>query len=279
MARAAEIVALRGLGLSLAQVGRVLGGDTSGLETALAGHQAALEARLDETSAVIGRVRDMRAQLARGERIDVTELHEAETVAAFDLPWPWGGERFELRGRRAITFITGPLFSGKTKLALAIAETLAGAVFVGLERPSRPDADAARIETAMAWLAEDGAARSDALAALLAWLESDAPSPLVIDMVEQGLDEATQLALMARLRRRASAARPLFLMTRSTAILDLASVQPDEAIIFCPANHAPPMFVTPCPGAAGYEAVASCLGSPDVRARSEGVVAMRSPAA
>jgi hypothetical protein len=52
-------------------------------------------------------------------------------------------------------------------------------------------------------------------------------------------------------------------------------VGPDEAIIFCPANHSPPMNVAPYPGAAGYEAVATCLASPDVRARTEGVIAWR----
>src|SRR3954447_8478868 len=40
MARAAEIVALRALGLSLAQVTRVRGGDPRALEAALAAHQA-----------------------------------------------------------------------------------------------------------------------------------------------------------------------------------------------------------------------------------------------
>jgi DNA-binding transcriptional MerR regulator len=39
MARAAEIVALRALGLSLAQVARVLAGDSQELEPALAAHQ------------------------------------------------------------------------------------------------------------------------------------------------------------------------------------------------------------------------------------------------
>ena len=43
VARAAEIVALRMLGLSLGQVSRVLGGDARSLETALGEHQAILE--------------------------------------------------------------------------------------------------------------------------------------------------------------------------------------------------------------------------------------------
>jgi hypothetical protein len=95
-------------------------------------------------------------------------------------------------------------------------------------------------------------------------------------MVEQGLDHATREALSAHLRQRAGAsARPLFLLTRSSAILDLAAVGPDEAIILCPANHSPPRRVAPYPGAPGYEAVATCLASPEVRARTEGVIAWR----
>ena len=38
------------------------------------------------------------------------------------------------------------------------------------------------------------------------------------------------------------------------------------------------MIVKPWPGAPGREALASCLAAPQVRARTEGVVAMRPPA-
>jgi hypothetical protein len=98
---------------------------------------------------------------------------------------------------------------------------------------------------------------------------------VVVDMVEQGLDQAAQQALIAHLRRRGPGARPLFLLTRSCAILDLAAVGAEEAIIFCPANHSPPISVAPYPGAPGFEAVATCLASPEVRARTEGVIAWR----
>jgi hypothetical protein len=98
---------------------------------------------------------------------------------------------------------------------------------------------------------------------------------LVIDMLEQGLDKATQKALIAHLRRRGSDRRPLFVLTRSNAILDLDAVGADEAIILCPANHSPPTRVAPYQGAPGYEAVATCLASPEVRARTEGVIAWR----
>ena len=116
---------------------------------------------------------------------------------------------------------------------------------------------------------------SDALIALITGLESEGPAILVIDMIEQGLDQAAQEALIAHLRGRGSGGRPLFFLTRSCAILDLASVGPDEAVILCPVNHSPPTRVAPYPGAPGYEAVATCLASPEVRARTAGVIAWR----
>ena len=291
MARAAEIAALRALGLSLAQVARVLGGDAQALEPALAAHQAMLENRIRQLAGAVDKVRGLRADLARGRAPAAGELARllapsAELTVAFDLPWPWGGERFELRDVRALTYIIGPLGSGKTRLARRLAETLPGAAFLGLDRSADGgaaarallDADPAlqsRVDTALAWLVEDGAVVSEALVTLLTGLEAEGPAVLVVDMVEQGLDQATQEALIAHLRRRTPGGRPLFLMTRSSAILDLAAMGPDEAIILCPANHSPPSRVAPYPGAPGYEAVATCLASPEVRARTEGVIAWR----
>lgn len=294
MERAAEIVALRGLGFSLGQIGRVLNGDLKGMEQALVAHQATLESEMRELVSAVERVRGLRDRLAAGEAPTVGELARLrpaldEVVVAFDLPWPWGGERFELRGLKPLNYIIGPLFSGKTKLAQRLAETLPNAVFIGLERATNDSAWwqaqrmadpqlGSRVDETLSWLVEDGAKASEALIALLARLEAEGPDILVVDMVEQGLDEATQLALIAHLRRRGSHARPLYLMTRSRAILDLTAVGPNEAILFCPANHSPPITVAPHPGANGYEAAASCLASPEVRARSEGVIAWRSVA-
>ncbi|GGJ27631.1 MerR family transcriptional regulator [Neoroseomonas lacus] len=295
VARAGEIVALRALGLSLAQVAQVLDGDAQALAPALAAHQATLEDRLHHLAGTLDRVRTLRADLARGAApaaADLARLLEAGSGpdVAFDLPWPWGGERFELRDIPALTYIIGPLGSGKTRLAHRLAESLPGAAFLGLDRladgaaadQAHLAADPAlhaRVDGALAWLVEDGATRSPALVALVAGLEASGPTALVVDMVEQGLDQASQEALIAHLRARPPGTRPLFLLTRSSAILDLGAVGADEAIILCPANHSPPSRVAPYLGAPGHEAVATCLASPEVRARTEGVVAMRPPAA
>jgi DNA-binding transcriptional MerR regulator len=295
MARATEIAALRTLGLSLAPVARVLGGDSQSLEPALAAHQAALEGQVRQLTGVIEKVRSLRADLAGGTMPAAGELARlvapvTDLVVAFDLPWPWGGERFELRDMRRLNYIIGSLGSGKTRLAQRLAETLPNAAFLGLERMAdcgavaraRLDADSAlksRVDQSLVWLVEDGAIVSDALVALLTELESEGPAILVVDMVEQGLDQATQEAAIAHLRRHRPGGQPLFLLTRSSAILDLAAVGADEAIILCPANHSPPISVAPYPGARGYEAVATCLASPEVRARTEGIIACRRDAA
>jgi DNA-binding transcriptional MerR regulator len=295
MAMAGEIAALRALGLSLAQVARVLDGDPRDLEPALAAHQATLEGQARRVAGAVERVRGLRAELANGRAPSIAELARlvrpaAEVIAAFDLPWPWGGETFEVRDIRPLTYIIGPLGSGKTRLAKQLAEHLPEATFLPMERAAdggvearaRLDADAglkARVEEALAWIVGEGGAESEALVVLLAALEADGPALLVVDMVEEGLDHPAQEALMAWLRRRGPGARPLFLMTRSSAILDLAAMGPDEAIILCPANHSPPVWVAPHPGAPGYEAVATCLASPEVRARTEGMRAWRPPAA
>jgi DNA-binding transcriptional MerR regulator len=287
MARASEIAALRALGLSLAQVGRVLGGGGDSLAPALAEHQSALEGRMRQLSDTVGHVRRLRAQLAgRHARAESARLlaPAAELSIGFELPWPWDGEAFELRDIRPLNYLTGPLGCGKTRLALRLAETVPGAAFLGLDRAKDGsaaaqaliDADPAlrsRVTESLADLAAEGAAMSEALFALIVGLEAEGPAVLVVDMVEQGLDQQTQCALMSGLRRRGPRARPLFLMTRSNAILDLAEVGPDEAIIYCPANHSPPIRVAPHPGAPGYEALATCLASPNVRARTEGMYA------
>ena len=158
MARVGEIVALRALGLSLARIADVLGGDARALEPALAAHQAALEGQVRQLAGAVDKVRDLRADLARGRAPQVADLTWLATPTAgpdvaFDLPWPWGGERFTLRDIGALTFLTGPLGSGKTRLALGLAEALPGAVFLGLDRSAADGAldpaHALRVEAAL----------------------------------------------------------------------------------------------------------------------------------
>ena len=289
MARVREIVELRTLGLSLSEVARVFEGDAQTLERTLAAHEATLEDRVRQLAETVSRVRRLRTDLSRGELPATRELigllkAAPETRVAFDLPWPWGGERFELSDIRPLNYIVGPLGSGKTRLAKRLAESLPDAAFVGLDRlanggaASRASLNAdlalkSRIDISLTMLVNDGGIESAALLTLLVALQSETPAILVIDMLEHGLDARTQEALIASLRRRGPDARPLFILTRSSAILDLDHVGAGEAIILCPANHSPPSRVAPFPGSPGYEAVATCLASPEVRARTEGVIA------
>ena len=291
MARAREIAALRQLGLSLGQVSRVFTGDGEALATALAGYQSVLEDRLSFIAAALEKLLVIRGDLANGKAPPfgalATLIEPACALEAeFNLPWPWGGEQFHLRDIRSLNFIVGPLGSGKTRLAKRISEVLDGAFFFGLDRLSdrgasahaKLDADSdlkSRVDRSGVWLTEEGGTMSDALLVLLTELEIVPQKILVIDMLEQGMDKATQEALMTHLRRRCASRPPIFVLTRSSAILDLDAVEGNEAIIFCPANHSPPTRVAAVPGSPGYEAVATCLASPEVRARTEGVIAWR----
>ncbi|MDH3719646.1 MAG: MerR family transcriptional regulator, partial [Planctomycetota bacterium] len=67
MMRAAEIVALRGLGLSLRQVERVLTGSAADLAPSLAMHQTLLEGRIHELSDTVEKVRRLRTDCAAGK--------------------------------------------------------------------------------------------------------------------------------------------------------------------------------------------------------------------
>jgi DNA-binding transcriptional MerR regulator len=291
MARAAEIVELRALGLTLGEVADVLGGDARIMQRALAAHEASLENRIGQLGETLQKVRRLREELGRGEISDAAEVARllkpiSNINVAFELPWPWGGEHFELRDVRPLNYIVGPLGSGKTRLAMRLAEVLPNARFIGLDRladdgeicRSGLEADSklkSQVERTLASLMEDGGIASNALLVLLTALEYEGRSILVIDMLEQGLDTGTQQALIGHLRRRGPNAKPLFFLTRSSSILDLDSVGGDEAIILCPANHSPPGRVAPHRGATGYEAVATCLASPEVRARTAGMIAWR----
>jgi hypothetical protein len=131
-------------------------------------------------------VRALRGDLARGVAPSASDL--ARTLAAmarlhvsFDLLWPWGGEPFEQRDIRPLTYITGPLGSGKTRLAMRIAEEIGG-VFLGLDRAADPSL-MSKIEPTVALLVQDSATGTpgyEALASCLATPEVRARSGGVI---------------------------------------------------------------------------------------------------
>lgn len=133
--RAARIIALRALGLNLSQVARVLDSDPRSVDVALAAHEQALEKEMRRLASTMEKVRSLRSDLA-GHVPAAAE----QFAVAFDLPWPWAGERFELSDIRPINYIVGPLGSGKTRFAQRLAEALPGASFLGLERLEEPDA-------------------------------------------------------------------------------------------------------------------------------------------
>ena len=286
MARAKDVISLRRFGLGLAEIATVLAANPSSRDDLLARHQSRLESRMHALGATVREVSSARKTHQAGSPV-ARQAHAIGSEISFDLPWPWGGERFSLPHLQPLTYITGPLGSGKTRFAIRLAEALPGGHFLGLDRldsdgtlyASRLNDDArlrTQCDSVLLSLENNGATKSPALMALIAALCSG-DMPVVIDMVEQGLDHGTQLALSRHLRHRDHPARPLFLMTRSSAILDLTTAESGETIIYCPANHSPPLIVRPDPMCPGYEAVATCLATPEVRARTSGVIATWAP--
>jgi DNA-binding transcriptional MerR regulator len=291
--RAASILSLRTLGLSLAQVARVLSGDPGAIDAALAAHEERLTRQAGHIEGTLRRLRSLREDIRRGKALDAAALDDAlgrepAVRGGFELPWPWTGEWFELRDIPRLNFITGPLGSGKTRFAERLADALPDGIFLGLERLDDPvwarrveqDADlAARVKRTTDWLVEEGAVSTASLRALVIALETEAPEVLVVDMVEEGLCEASQRALMAFLRVKPGRKDAVFLMTRSSAILDLALAGAGETIIYCPANHSVPFQASLQPGGRGYEAVTTCLADPVVRARTACIIATAAGAA
>jgi len=78
-----EVLALKGLGLSLAQIGSALAGRTTDLDHTLATQETALRDRRREIDRVLVHVRRVRARLAAGDVLSTTELIAAarETTA------------------------------------------------------------------------------------------------------------------------------------------------------------------------------------------------------
>ncbi|MBB6132667.1 DNA-binding transcriptional MerR regulator [Massilia aurea] len=289
MVCATKVVALRNLGLSLSQVAEVFDGDPQSLQSALLSHDAFLNEEMGRLIQRMEKVRSLQSGLALGripskEELSILLNPEPKISLTFLLPWPWGGEQFEIRNVRPLNYIVGPVGSGKTVFAHCIANALAGGVFIEPQQWKSPQVlngmhekhsnTQERVSQAITWLVGEGAMQTVTLTNLLQILESSAAAILVVDLIEDDLDEASQGALIRYLRRRAQqCSPPLFLITRSSTILDLDAVGYDEAIYSCLANHSPPTRVLPYRGSAGYEYIASCLASPDVRARTQGMIA------
>lgn len=281
--QARGIIALRRLGVGLADIAELQGAGAEARRDLLWAYQARLEAR----AAAVAAAAEQEQKLSGSWEPEAPRLQTERGgpgPVAVKLPWPWAGERWVLRGLGPLNYLTGPLGSGKTRLAECLARAIPGGSFLGIERLQNDasaarlrlaaDAElAARVELAISRLVADGAAASMALRALLAGLNSTTRGVIVVDMIEEGLNDATQRAVMRDLRSRDH--MPLVLMTRSSSILDLAEVKESELIIYCPANHAVPMQVISRRGAAGFEAVSTCLASPAARERTAGVFACR----
>jgi DNA-binding transcriptional MerR regulator len=84
-----EVLALKGLGLSLAQIGVTLAGRTTDLDRTLAVQEIALRARRRDIDRVLNRVRQVRARLAAGEALSAAELI-AVARDTTETPSHWG---------------------------------------------------------------------------------------------------------------------------------------------------------------------------------------------
>lgn len=86
LTRIREIVALRSLGLSLAQIKAVLAGKSNDLNKALAEHQARLEGNLAGLFDAIETVRVWRNDLSDGRSLDLTHLATRSPAVSLVLP-------------------------------------------------------------------------------------------------------------------------------------------------------------------------------------------------
>ncbi|MEZ5284967.1 MAG: MerR family transcriptional regulator [Vicinamibacterales bacterium] len=256
---ARDVIAWRRLGIGLADIATLQAADAGKRRKLLRVYQAALEARAEAVAAATqhagGRRQDSAVDPSQPARR--RPRRRAWDHVAVELPWPWDGERWVLDGLGPLTFITGPLGSGKTRLAHCLARAIPGASFVGLDRLD-DGASSARNR-----LSGDPRSRRASRPRCPAgrgrrhgrpgrrWRSSPrfTPAPR---RPRGGHDRAGSRRGDATRRDAGTSARggaPLVLMTRSSSILDLAEVKDTERIIYCPANHGAPLQVAPREGA------------------------------
>jgi DNA-binding transcriptional MerR regulator len=139
---AQDVLVLRRLGLSLVQIGQALAGNGLALDAVLAQREVELSVQFAKMHSASARLRELRAELAMGHAPKAGQLADAlrSHVAgiSFQLPWPWGGEQFTLMKLLPLTYLVGPLGSGKTRLALQIAGVLRNAQYVDSLRLTHP---------------------------------------------------------------------------------------------------------------------------------------------
>ncbi|MGE3188855.1 MAG: MerR family transcriptional regulator, partial [Vicinamibacterales bacterium] len=129
------IIALRVLGVGLADIAALQGADAGARRRLLRAYQATLEARAGAVAAAAEQANGPRQSSEPESRPEAgLRPGRAPGRVSLTLPWPWGGERWVLRGLGPLNYITGPLGSGKTRLARCLARAIPGGRFVGLER-------------------------------------------------------------------------------------------------------------------------------------------------
>lgn len=231
---AQDIVALRSLGLTMAQTAQAVMGDLTARDQAFALREVELGAQFAGIQRASERLRQLRHGLALGltpwpgDLADALGAHKASV--SFALPWPWGGEPFTFTEHAPLTYLVGPLGSGKTRLALRLSEALPQAKYLALHRLDDPRKferelgltrdEVATLERQLDWLREEGATDLEPLRVLLGALAvGGGRHPLVIDMVEEGLTRPSQEALMPLLRRSLRTREaPVIAMTRSSSV-------------------------------------------------------------
>lgn len=285
--RACVVIELRRMGFKLAQIARLAPWSEGGMpmSDAMAAHEAILTGEMGKLARQLDRNRFFQllcTDCGNDAERDGLPAHASDARSvSFRLPSPWNGGVFVIPDIRRLNYIVGPPGSGKTQLALKLSWVLGNTAFIGLDRLrdgglsdtgllnlSKTDRPlAARIGRALSDLVDDGATPSGALRALVYSMEvacsDEAADFLIVEAVEEGLDRRTQEAVGAYLRRRAAAAggERIFAVTRSAAIVDLATAGDEQSAILCPPNHSPPIIVPLRAGAYGYETLCMCLVS------------------
>jgi len=171
MVCATKVVALRSLGLSLSQVAQVFDGNPQCLQSALLSHDAFLNEEMSRVIQRMEKVRSLQSGLSLGRIPSEEELSnllnpEPDVSLTFLLPWPWGGEQFEIKNVRPLNYIVGSVGSGKTVFAHCIAKALPGGVFVDPQQWKGPQVlnemhekhseTQERVSQAITWLVGEG---------------------------------------------------------------------------------------------------------------------------